>query len=888
MKRFSFMAKLVVPLLLVFCLFGCERKTKEQLLEKGIELRKAANPTGAVVLFKNALEKDPNYLEARLQLGLAYLDGGNFSQAEKELAKVLLQNPQNGEVLLHLANVHLHDKAPDQALEYVDRFLREHSPSPEAFELKGKAHALKGELKRAEQAYKKALELDKKHVGAHNSLARLYSGIWRLAEARKLLQESLDLDQKNKEALYLLLHIEKLAGNMDEAIAVGQHLIDLYPDEVMAPYLVGLIELAGNDTAAAGKLADDLLARRPKHPIGFRLQGLVLQAEGKYSEAVEKFQQSQQQLQDAVDRFYLGLSHYQLGEFELALNQFQAVLDEDPENVRARLLVAQTLYRQKRYADSRAAAELALKADPDNALAHDILGSDFLAEGNFDRGMEAFDRAIALNPNLVDAQLKKGVFNLTRGKVEQAEDQLEEVVRLAPELLNSRILLAVSYLKRQNFKDAIALLRDGLQGRPEDAVLHNYLAAALLGQGQTENGLAELVKAKQCKPDYLAPYVNLANYQLSKARPEKAAAEYLDFLKVDPGNLRALLSLAALQELQGDKKGVVETLARAAATGEVEGFRAQALYRARNGQQEEAMASLDAGLERYPGNAALLELKADVLLQQGKPAEALMTLRNLAEVAPARGLPLLVATLVRENRLDEAEEIARREIDRSASESRGYLLLAGIYKEKKEFDKGVEILEQGLKKVGDKTILQMARADILSVSGRVERAREVYEKINRENPGYIPATFSLAAIHDKQGDKRQALALYRACLDQDEDYVPALNNLAYLYVENYRELDKALDLATRALRHRPNDPGIMDTLGYVMVRQGRFADALPFLEKSAGLLQKEPAVQYHLALAYQGLGRNQQAEKALEKVVAAGDPVLSPAAENLLQQVKRK
>lgn len=856
-------------------------------MQEGITLQNSNNPTGAIVLFKNALERDPNYYEARLQLGLAYLAWGNNIQAEKELEKVLLQDPKNGEVLLHLATVHLNNQAPDKAIQRVELYLKEHPATPLAFELLGNGFAQKGNTYQAEEAYQKALQLNPSQRGARNGLALLYGSTGRMTEARNLLQKSLELDQQNMQAHYLLLQLEGSAGNLAEAIEVGKRLLKLFPDEIRAAYLLGILEISQGDSAAAGQLATDLTTRFPDHPAGVRLQGLVLYTEGKYAEAVEKLQRTVQQVPDLAGRYILGLTHYQLGDFELALNQFQAVLDEKPEHHQARLMVAQTLFRQKRFDDSRTAIDLVLKAEPNNALARDILGSIYLAQGDYDRGMVEIDKAITLAPNLVDAQLKKGLFNLTQGNLEQAEAPLEEVVRLAPELLNSRLLLAVSYLRRQNFDQAIITLQEGLQNRPEDAVLHNHLAVAYLGQGKEDAAVAQLEKAKQRKPDYLAPYVNMANYHLAQGHPVKAAAEYQSMLKIDPQNLQALLSLAALQELQGNKEGAQDAVARAMATKAVEGFVAQALYQNRNDQSEQALATLQAGLQIYPKHPGMLELQGRTLLHLKRGEEAMATFKSLTEVQPDQGLPLQIATLVGLNRHQEAIELAKGLIDQRRDSVQGYQLLSAVHQQQKDYRQAEAVLLDGSRKVKNDLPLQMKLAELYLAQRQTDKALQLYRQLYTQHPQNLGVAFSLASLQDQLGDKRQALELYRACLDINSDYVPALNNLAYLYANNYQNLDEALQLAVRAFKQKPTEPGIMDTLGYVLIRKERFGEALPYLEKSASLLPKDATIQLHLSLAYQGLGKHEKAEKYARKVIASGNPLLVQSAETLLAQLKK-
>lgn len=556
-------------------------------------------------------------------------------------------------------------------------------------------------------------------------------------------------------------------------------------------------------------------------------------------------------------------------------------------------MVAQTLFRQNRLDDSRAAAELVFRTDPENALAHDIIGSVYIAQGDFDRGMSEINEAVSLAPNLVDAQLKKGMFYLAQGSIEQAETSLEEVVRIAPELLNSRLLLASSYLRRQDFIKAIDVLKEGLKeglkGRQEDAVLHNYLASAYLGQGQTESAFAELEKAKKSKPDYLSPYINLANHYLARGELQRAAGEYQAFLQVSPDNLRALLSLGAIQELEKDKQGAGNTLERAAETGASEGYVALAKFWSRQGQVQKALDVLQKGLGQHSKHPDLLELQARMLLRQEQYVKALGVLRVLSEVQPVKGLPLLVATLVQQGQSEEAEKVAKQQVERAAADPQGYLLLASVYKQRQDYARGLAVLKQGLTNVKNEAALHMARATIYQAWEKTDQALEVYEELRKQYPAFLPATFSLAALHDRQGDKRQALSLYRACLEQDADYLPALNNLAYLYADNYGDLEEALKMAGLALRRRPTDAGIVDTFGYVLVRQQRFAEALPYLQEAVQMLPNEPLVKLHLGQAYFGLGQFAEAQGVLQEAQAGSlGEAQALQVEKLLQQITTK
>ena len=86
------MQRVFAILVMAVFIFGCNNQSKEDLLRSGVELLNLGNTRGSIVYFKNALDKDPNYLEARYHLADAYLRSGRFVLAENEFRKVFQQN----------------------------------------------------------------------------------------------------------------------------------------------------------------------------------------------------------------------------------------------------------------------------------------------------------------------------------------------------------------------------------------------------------------------------------------------------------------------------------------------------------------------------------------------------------------------------------------------------------------------------------------------------------------------------------------------------------------------------------------------------------------------------------------------------------------------------
>ena len=74
--------------------------------------------------------------------------------------------------------------------------------------------------------------------------------------------------------------------------------------------------------------------------------------------------------------------------------------------------------------------------------------------------------------------------------------------------------------------------------------------------------------------------------------------------------------------------------------------------------------------------------------------------------------------------------------------------------------------------------------------------------------------------------------------------------------------------AQSAQQRFPKDPRIADTLGWVYVKKGLPALAVPQLETAAGSMNTDPAVLYHLGIAYMQVGDSAKAREALRKALS--------------------
>ena len=114
---------------------------------------------------------------------------------------------------------------------------------------------------------------------------------------------------------------------------------------------------------------------------------------------------------------------------------------------------------------------------------------------------------------------------------------------------------------------------------------------------------------------------------------------------------------------------------------------------------------------------------------------------------------------------------------------------------------------------------------------------------------------SLAIAHGRAGDPELAGPYLQKALALNPASIRAMNNLAFYYAENDRNLDEALYLARKAAEVGPDDGGhpmSLDTLGWVYFKRGNYTAALKTLTLALQFIPDSPTVYYHLGMAYFG------------------------------------
>lgn len=343
----------------------------------------------------------------------------------------------------------------------------------------------------------------------------------------------------------------------------------------------------------------------------------------------------------------------------------------------------------------------------------------------------------------------------------------------------------------------------------------------------------------------------------------------------------------------------------------------EASFQARTGQQAEARATIRAGIAVAPEFAI-----AEPVLQQ---AVAVPQVRNAAD-GIAEAYLALAAQLRQQNGADFAFLLLRLALDLRPDFAAARVLSADMQSETGDNAGALATLAPVRPDDPLAPVAELKRAQIEDRLGQIAEARERLERLAASYPDRPEPLAELAEIErgagkfaDSAATMTRAIArsgtpgpadwslyyergiaydranewpraeadfLHALTLQPDEPY--ALNYLAYAWTEQGRNLPQARQMAERAVALRPNEGSIVDSLGWVMLRQGDTAGAVRTLERAAELDPEDATINAHLGDAYMAAGRRREAEGQWRRALVLNpDPQDVPALQAKLSDAKR-
>ena len=480
--------------------------------------------------------------------------------------------------------------------------------------------------------------------------------------------------------------------------------------------------------------------------------------------------------------------------------------------------------------DLSAAADFwqrALEADPENRR---LLRQTFelqAADGRHAEALRLARRVVEHFPNDHLARLVLAIDFVERGDLDAAEAALDEISDRGLGLRMKRLLGSWLDLGRGQVEQALQRIEPlgEEQGSQPSYMLEVALLNDVAGRAAEAEAAYRAMLEAVAQPTLWVTWL-VGNFYERQGMREAAGDLYKRYLTLDSQS--GVFDAAVERVAAGGQPAAVIPDMKA---GIAEALFNLAGRRAQSKSETDILAYSHLALRLYPRFQIARVFLGGVLDGQGRVAEAIAIYRK---VDPASPLSWLARLRVAEGleRLDKTEE-AITELEGLAGErpdrSEPLFRVGNMLRFQERFAEAVKAYDAAFARFGPSTSPNWAmyyyRGIALERSGQWERAEQ-----------------DLLAALD---------------LEPDKAYV--MNYLAYSWVEQGVNLDKAKTLLVRAVELESQDGYIIDSLGWVLYRLGEYEQAVDQLERAVELRSQDPVINDHLGDAYWRVGRHVEA-----------------------------
>ena len=456
------------------------------------------------------------------------------------------------------------------------------------------------------------------------------------------------------------------------------------------------------------------------------------------------------------------------------------------------------------------------------------------------------------------------------------------------------------YLRQNQLDKALEAAKALEKKQPDNPLTYNVKAAVYVARRDMPNARASYERALQLQPTYFTAARNLAMMDLQDKKPEVAKDRFDAILAKDPKNEAALLGLAELLQLTR----APATDIRAALDKAVNANPASPMARAaqvnfllRSGDVKAALPAAQQAQAALPDNPRMLELLGMAQLAAADFQQAIATFGKLASASPGSPGPLLqqarayfgtkddkgallalqkalaikpnlvqahlgiAGIQLKSGRYTEAIAEARTVQKQQPKDLSGYLMEVEVYAAQKRWTDAERVLREVLKGMPSPTVV-IALYKVLQEAEKRAEADQVTSQWIKEHPkdGAVPAY--LAELATQRGDHNTAARIYRGILAEYPKDPLVLNNLAWTLGQ--LKDPTAVEYAETANSLAPNSPAILDTLGWILVENGKDTRGMELLTKASELAPGAHAIRLHLSQALLKSGQKDAARKQLE------------------------
>jgi tetratricopeptide (TPR) repeat protein len=499
----------------------------------------------AIEQFREINRLDPSDTDSALWLARLYRLKNEHDKAEQVLRTILKTDPENEPAVEQLTQLLMDEGKATEAVTLLQG-ITAHSPSPVLLDLLGDAHTQAHDLAKAEEAYRKAVEIDPSELSHQRGLGQTLLAEEKYSEALKVYEKLSDVMPDDSDVylriaqIYRELHqLDKAEQNLVKARQYAPGSLEVMYNEAMLYQAQGRYEdairvLSDAVTGIKGQPAN-LPSRRRSLAILYQQLGQLYRDTQNYQAAIYTFEElghlgeeedrrarmmimdthrAAKDLSKALQTGKDTLTKYpadpairtsyalllgENGQTDDAVKILRAQLHGDAGDRETYLNIAQVYERGRRYKEAEESARAAemLPGQPrENEMVWFLLGAIYERQKFFDKAEEQFKKVLAVNPKNAPVLNYYGYMLGDLGiRLDEAEALVQQALKEDP--FNGAYLdsLGWIYFKENKLGASETTLRKAVERERHDATIHSHLGDLYAKTGRSDLAAAEWEKS---------------------------------------------------------------------------------------------------------------------------------------------------------------------------------------------------------------------------------------------------------------------------------------------------------------------------------------------------------------------------------------------------------
>jgi tetratricopeptide (TPR) repeat protein len=594
-----------------------------------------------------------------------------------------------------------------------------------------------------------------------------------------------------------------------------------------------------------------------------------------------------------------------------AVEEYKTALSADPTSPQLNDELADLYFRTGQVREAEATARGLLKTSPNDIDAHRLLGRLYLRQlseaqnavssssptGNtLDQAIGEFQKIVTLDPKSVEDRMVLGQLYTVKHQNDKAEEQFKAAQDIDPD--SEEVVLNLSRLYAENGDMAHAAKVIETVPESERTPKMEFALGAVYDQlKKPKDAIAAYKRAADMDPEDARTLGALGQALLNDNELDEALKIYKQIAAADSEDSSALVHISEILRRQGKYEEALTTIKKAVKkdpdspeAGYNEGLLLDVLGRYDEAAQVyEHMVDLTSHAngaytaDEKNNRSIFLERLGSVYHEQNKVDEAIATFQKMADLGGdyvVRAYQNEVDVYRDARMYDKAIAVSRKAVEADPKNRDLKLMLAGELIDQGKDDEGINMAKGMLNNSNQDREVWIALGQIYTRLHRWKDAEEALNKatgLTSKKQDNLYLLFLKGSLAERQKHFEPAEQYFRQALQIDPNNPMVLNYLGYMLADKGTRLPEALKMIRKAVEIEPMNGAYLDSLGWAYYKLGQYEQAETNLRQAVERTQTDPTVHDHLGDLYEKTGRIRLAAAQWE--ISVSEFAKSPSAD---------